>query len=179
MSLPQTPLEYPMSAPAPFTFDCFVKASEFLEAKHARMDRHESLAVFTCDTAMIADLSRPEGDVLAVVQVWKGLYVLVRYQQIEGRLVARVMTTSRSWVARLFHDGALKVGHLAGQTPLEYFLNTALQSHGGLKDVEGDLGHDYVIGPLARIEEDCLESECEVARERHEFDAYGDRDLCR
>lgn len=165
---------------APISFDCFVKASEFLEAKHARMDRHESLALFTCDDAMIVDLSRPEGDVLAVVQVWKGFYVLVRYQQIEGRLVASVMTTNWSWEARVFHDGALKVGHLVGQTPLEYFLNTALsQAHGGLKDVEGDLEHDHVVGPLARIEEDRLESQYEADRERHEFDAYGDRDLCR
>ena len=165
---------------APISFDCFVKASEFLEAKHARMDRHESLALFTCDNAMIADLSRPEGDVLAVVRVWKGFYVLARYQQIEGRIVARVMTSNWSWEARVFHDGALEVGNLVGQTPLEYFLNTALShTHGGLKDVEGDLEHDHVVGPLARIEDDRLESLYEADRERHEFDAYGDRDLCR
>ncbi len=169
-----------MTPSAPISFDCFVKASEFLEAKHARMDRHESLALFTCDDAMIADLSRPEGDVLAVVRVWKGFYVLARYQQFEGRIVARIMTTNWSWEANVFHEKALKVGHLVGQTPLEYFLNTALsQAHGGLKDVEGDLEHDHVVGPLARIEEDRLEAQCEVDRERYEFDAYGDRDLCR
>ena len=90
------------------------------------------------------------------------------------------MTTNWSWEANVFHDGALKVSHLVGQTPLEYFLNTALsQTHGGLKDVEGDLEHDHVVGPLARIEEDRLESQWEEDRERAEFDAYGDRDLCR
>ena len=171
----------------PISFTTFAEASDYLSNRASRMDRHERLAHFGDPEARLVDLTKPEGDMLAVTKIWASFYVIVRYQIVEGNLKASVLgksglwstgTKPGTWIRDIFSDHALQTRFLAGQSPLQYFINCAL-GYGWLDEVDGDLEHDHVRGPLARAEEDLLEARCEEDRERYEFDAYGDRDLCR
>jgi hypothetical protein len=78
----------------------------------------------------------------------------------------------------LFTDRALGLEWLLGQTPSQYFANEVV-TDGAWDHVQGDVGHDYIVDDFNRAAADERESQWEAARERAEFDAYGDRDLCR
>jgi hypothetical protein len=171
----------------PLSFTTFAEASDYLSNRASKMDRHERLAHFNDTEATLVDLKKPEGDMLSVTKIWDSFYVIVRYQIVEGNLKASVLAKSGlwstgnkpgAWIRGIFSDHALMTRFLGGQSPLQYFINCVV-GYGWLDEVDGDLGHDHVRGPLARAEEDLLEAQCEVDREEREFDAYGDRDLCR
>ena len=161
----------------PLTFSCFTEASLHLESKHSRMDPNESLGLFTCEHAAIVDLKQKNAPALVVRQVFPGCYLLVRYAKIDNRVVASVMSQDRhgsslstrtSWSYNLFHDHALRVNDLVGQTPLEWFVNTAVHED-VIERVDGDLGHDLVVGPLAEAQADKreLQVEARINRDEH------------
>ena len=124
----------------PLSFSCFTEASvSRIEA--TRMDPNESLGLFTCEHAAIVDLKQKNAPVLVVRRVFPEFYVLVRYSQINGVTVASVLNEDRSWSHDLFHDHALRLNDLVGQTLLEWFVNTAVHED-VIEEVDGDLGHD-------------------------------------
>ena len=151
----------------PLSFSCFTEASLLLESKQSRMDPNESLGLFTCEHAAIVDLKQKNAPVLVVRRVFPEFYVLVRYSQINGVNVASVLNEDRSWSHDLFHDHALRLNDLVGQTPLEWFVNTAVHED-VIEEVEGDLGHDLVVGPLAEAQADKRELEVEARINRNE-----------
>lgn len=144
----------------PMSFATFAEGCIYLSIRASSMDRHERLTQFGDTEAMLVDLKKPEGDMLAVTKIWDSFYVIVRYQIVEGNLKASVLGKAGTWIRDIFSDHALQTRFLEGQSPLQYFLNCAV-GYGLLDEVDGDLEHDHVRGPLARAEADFFEAQCD------------------
>ena len=171
-----------MSTPVSFT--TFTAAQDYIRSRHAKMNRDNSIARFDCNTAQLVQFG--PNMMMTTVEVFDDFWVIVVYERNEGKTTACVQC--RSWDATgreiksyrhdLFDDRALGLDWVGDQTPTQYFASEVVADC-AWDHVQGDTGHDYIVDDFRQAVAVSRESQWEEDRERAEFDAYGDRDLCR
>ncbi len=168
----------------PISFTSFTAAQDYIYAQHDKMNRDNCIARFDCNTAQLVQFG--PNRMMTTVEVFDNFWVIVVYERNEGKTTACVQCHNfdatgreiKSYRHDLFDDRALGLEWLLGQTPSQFFANEVVTDC-AWDHVQGDPSHDYIVDDFRRAVADERESQWEAARERAEFDAYGDRDLCR
>ena len=179
---------------APISFTTFAEASDYISAQHAKMNRDNCIARFDCNTAQLVQFG--PNMMMTTVEVFDNFWVIVVYEWVEGETADGLFTEGKttacvqcrnydatgreikSYRHGLFTDRALGMEWVGDQTPSQYFASEVVTDC-AWDDVQGDTGHDYIVDDFKQAVADAREAQWEEAREAREFDAYGDRDLCR
>ena len=169
---------------APISFTTFAEASDYISAQHAKMNRDNCIARFDCNTAQLVQFG--PNRMMTTVEVFDDFWVIVVYERSDDKTIACVQCRNydatgreiKSYHHGLFTDRALGLEWVDLQTPSQYFATEVVRDD-AFDWVVGDIGHDYIVDDFKRAVADDREAQWEAAHERAEFDAYGDRNLCR
>ncbi len=169
----------------PISFTSFTAAQDYIRSRHAKMNGfNPCIARFDCNTAQLVQFG--PNRMMTTVEVFDDFWVIVVYERNEGKTTACVQCRSwdatgreiKSYLHGLFTDRALGLEWVDLQTPSQYFATEVVRDD-AFEWVIGDMEHDYIVDDFKRAVADDREAQWEADRERREFDAYGDRDLCR
>ena len=169
----------------PISFTSFTAAQDYIRSRHAKMNGfNPCIARFDCNTAQLVQFG--PNKMMTTVEVFDNFWVIVVYESVEGKTTACVQCRNydatgreiKSYRHGLFTDRALGMEWVGDQTPSQYFATEVVRDD-AFDWVVGDMEHDYIVDDFKRAAADYRESLWEEICERREFDAYGDRDLCR
>ena len=170
---------------APISFTSFTAAQDYIRSRHAKMSSfNPCIARFDCNTAQLVQFG--PNKMMTTVEVYDKFWVIVVYERVEDKTIACVQCRNydatgreiKSYHHGLFNDRALGLDWVGGQTPTQYFASEVVTDC-AWDHLQGDPGHDFIVDDFKQAVADARESQWEADRERREFDAYGDRDLCR